>query len=96
MLVSITYDLNEGWGEVKEAAFDGPFFNIIETSNGQKQAPNTTLFVQRLTSADALTAFDRAVAVASTKLKRQIIVQRCLRRVPRTGLFAATSREREG
>lgn len=76
MLVAVTYDLNDGWGEVKEAAFAGPFYNILETTNGQKQAPNTTLFVSDMSPADALTAFDRAVATASAKLKRQITVEK--------------------
>lgn len=75
-LVSITYDLDDGWGEVKKAAFEGPFFNIIETSNGRKQAPNTTLFVYNLTPADALAAFDTAVSTASRRLGKKITVQK--------------------
>lgn len=76
MLVVVTYDLNQGWNEVKEAAFAGPFFNIIETTKGPKQAPNTTLFVEGMTPADALQAFDAAVVAASRKLGRPITVEK--------------------
>ncbi len=76
MLVAVTYDLNEGWSEVKDAAFAGPFYNIIETTGGQRQAPNTTLFVNDMSTADALAAFDKAVAAASVKLGRKITVQK--------------------
>lgn len=76
MLVVITYDLNQGWNEVREAAFAGPFFNIIETTAGPKQAPNTTLFAQDMTTADALSVFDAAVAAASRRLGRPITVER--------------------
>ena len=76
MLVVITYDLNQGWNEVREAAFAGPFFNVIETTMGPRQAPNTTLFVQNMTSANVLLAFDAAVVAASRKLGRPITVEK--------------------
>ena len=37
MLVAVTYDLNDGWGEVKEAAFAGPFYNILETGRASER-----------------------------------------------------------
>ncbi len=76
MLVAITYDLDKGWDEVRAAAFAGPFFNIMETNAGQRLAPNTTLFVTNKTTAEALAAFDAAVATASVKLGQKINVER--------------------
>lgn len=76
MIVAVTYDLDSGWNEVKAAALAGPFVNIVKTSQGDKQAPNTTLFVNNMTPADALVAFDKAVATASVKLGRKIVVEK--------------------
>ena len=76
MLIVLTYDLNDGWGEVKDAAFEGPFFNVISTTMGDKQAPNTTLFANDISVPDAIAAFDRAVATATTRLGRKITVEK--------------------
>jgi hypothetical protein len=67
MLHVVTYDLNDGWDAVKEAAFQLGFYNIIETTIGAKQAPNTTLFIDAPNTSSTLATFDKAVADANSK-----------------------------
>ena len=76
MLVAVTYDLNSGWDQVREAAFARGFFNLLNTNAGQKVAPNTTLFISNTSPASALVLFNQAVAAASSKLGRLITVER--------------------
>ena len=76
MLHVLIYDLDQGHGQVKEEAFKLGFFNVIGTERGRRVAPRTTLFRRRGSTADALAAFDQAVARASATLGRPIVVDR--------------------
>lgn len=76
MTVALTSGLNAGWVELKKAAFARGFCNILATDGGLRAAPNTTLFIENKTTAEAVTIFDQAVGIAETELGRTIMVER--------------------
>lgn len=76
--VIVSYDLNRGWGEVKDALFKGNFYNVLSTTSGNKVAPNTTVFINDVAPSEALRQFDIAVADAEKELGQPITVQKII------------------
>lgn len=76
MSVVVAYDVDSEWNEVKKQAFALGFYNIVETRIGPRVLPYTTLFIENLSPLDALKRFEQAVAIASQKTGKNIVIEK--------------------
>lgn len=76
MRVLVSYDLSGGWAEVGRVAAANGFYNVLSTVAGQKQAPQTVMFLNDHSTRDAVNLFTLVVQRAATNLGTPIAIRR--------------------
>jgi len=88
----VTYDLSDGWVEVKNAAKAAGFYDCVTMNDrSRRKLPNTTLFIEAVSGQAALQQFVGVVEQVNRPRFKKIVLEKIF--VSQVGDFWLNSNE---